>query len=171
MKFHISELNKGFHDKKSFDCGKSKLNEYLEKSAGQHARKEYSRTFVATNGVNSKNILGYYCTSASSIEFENIPENLSKGLPKEYPVPAMLIGQLAVDKQFQGQKLGKTLLMHALDKAIRVNSEMAIFIVIVDALDEQAKKFYLHYGFEPFKNKEYSLLLPMKTIIKSLGEN
>ncbi|MEO0968169.1 MAG: GNAT family N-acetyltransferase, partial [Cyanobacteria bacterium J06639_18] len=136
-------LNTSFHDRESFDCGKSQLNNYLKNKAGQDAKKQYSRTFVATTGVGSKNILGYYCTSASSIGFENIPENLSKRLPK-YPAPVMLIGRLAVDKQVQGQRLGETLLMHALNKAIRVNLEMAIFAIRVDALDEQAKKFYLH---------------------------
>ena len=73
---------------------------------------------------------------------------------------------MAVDKQMQGKKLGETLLMHALNKAVRVTSEMAIFAVRVDALDEEAKKFYLRYGFIPFKDKELSLLLPMKTIMK-----
>lgn len=138
--------------------------------AGQDAKKVYSKTFVATSGVENKEILGYYCTSASSIEFENIPQNLSKRLPK-YPAPSMLIGSLAVDKRMQGQRLGETLLMHALNKAVRVTSEMAIFAVRVDALDEEANKFYLRYGFIPFKDKDFSLLLPMKTIIESLGKN
>lgn len=136
--------------------------------AGQDAKKGYSKTFVATTGVESKDILGYYSTSASSIEFENIPQNLSKKLPK-YPAPSMLIGRLAVDKQVQGKKLGETLLIHALNRAVRATSEMAIFAVRVDALDEEAKQFYLRYGFVPFKDKEFSLLLPMKTIIKSLN--
>ena len=170
MKFHISLLDTSFHDRESFDCGKSQLNDYLKKIASQDAKKDYSKTFVATTEVESKNILGYYSTSASIIEFENIPQNLSRRLPK-YPAPCMLIGRLAVDKQMQGKKLGETLLMHALNKAVRVTSEMAIFAVRVDALDEEAKKFYLRYGFIPFKDKELSLLLPMKTIIKSLGVN
>ena len=138
--------------------------------AGQDTKKGYSKTFVATSGVGSKEILGYYCASASSIEFQNIPQNLSKKLPK-YPAPSMLIGRLAVDKGMQGKKLGETLLMHALNKAVRVTSEMAIFAVRVDALDEEAKKFYLRYGFIPFKDKEFSLLLPIKTIINSLEDN
>lgn len=168
MKFHISVLDTSFHDRESFDCGKSQLNDYLKKMAGQDAKKGYSKTFVATTGVESKDILGYYSTSASSIEFENIPQNLSKKLPK-YPAPSMLIGRLAVDKQVQGKKLGETLLIHALNRAVRATSEMAIFAVRVDALDEEAKQFYLRYGFVPFKDKEFSLLLPMKTIIKSLN--
>ncbi|MEM9922199.1 MAG: GNAT family N-acetyltransferase [Cyanobacteria bacterium P01_D01_bin.50] len=170
MKFHISLLDTSFHDRESFDCGKPQLNNYLKKIAGQDAKKGYSKTFAATTEVNKKKIVGYYCTSASSIELENIPENLSKRLPK-YPAPAMLIGRLAVDKGMQGQRLGETLLMHALNKAVRATSEIAIFAVRVDALDEEPKKFYLHYGFKAFKDKKFSLLLPMKTILTMFGEN
>ena len=170
MKFHISLLDTSFHDRESFDCGKSQLNDYLKKMAGQDAKKGYSKTFVATSEVENKKILGYYCTSASSIEFENIPQNLSKRLPK-YPAPSMLIGRLAVDKGIQGKRLGERLLMHALNKAVRASLEMAIFAVRVDALDEEAKKFYLRYGFISFKDKELSFLLPMKTIVTSLGKN
>ena len=166
MKFHISLLDTSFHDRESFDCGKSQLNDYLKKIAGQDAKKGYSKTFVVTSGVENKEIIGYYCTSASSIEFENIPQNFSKRLPK-YPAPSMLIGRLAVDKRMQGQRLGERLLMHALSRAVRVASEIAIFAVRVDALDEEAKKFYLHYEFVPLEGKEFSLLLPMKTIMKS----
>ena len=166
MKFHISLLDTSFHNRESFDCGKSQLNDYLKKRAGQDAKKGYSKTFVATSGVKNKEILGYYCTSASSIEFENIPQNFSKRLPK-YPAPCMLIGRLGVNKLMQGQKLGGTLLMDALSRAVRASSEIAIFAVRVDASDEEAKKFYLHYGFEPLKDKELSLLLPMKTIMMS----
>lgn len=171
MKWHISLLDDSFQ-KNSFDCGQPQLNNYLEKMAGQDARRGYSKTFVATVSTESKEVVGYYCTSASTIEFENIPTHIDipKRRPK-YPAPAMLIGRLAVDKRMQGQGLGTTLLMHALSRAVRANSEMAIFAVRVDAIDEQAKAFYLKYGFVPFQDKELSLLLPMATILKSRREN
>ena len=96
-----------------------------------------------------------------------IADSLKKGLPR-YPAPVMLIGQLAVDKSVQGQGLGQILLMHALKRAIRVSSEMAIFAVRVDALDEESKRFYLKYGFIPLQDAPFSLLLPLKTIINSV---
>jgi len=170
VKWHISPLDDSFQ-KDAFDCGKPQLNDYLKQIAGQDARRGYSKTFVATAGSESKEVVGYYCTSASTIEFENIPkhEDIPKRLPK-YPAPAMLIGRLAVDKRMQGEGLGAILLMHALSMAVRVSSEMAIFAVRVDALDEEAKRFYLHYGFVPLQDKELSLLLPMVTILKSRRE-
>ena len=160
----FSPLDKSF-DKSAFDCGKPELNNYLKKYAWQNQQKRYSITFIATV-ENSKEIAGYYCTSASSIEFANLPDTLNKKLPK-YPAPVMLIGQLAVDKKMQGKGLGKVLLMHALSRAVRISSEMGIFAVRVDAMDREAKDFYFKYGFIPLKDAEFSLILPIKTIIAS----
>jgi predicted N-acetyltransferase YhbS len=160
----FSVLDSSFN-KQDFDCGQPALNDYLKKYALQNMKKGYSMTFVVT-AAESKEVVGYYCTSASSIEFANLPESLKKGLPK-YPAPAMLIGQLAVDRKVQGQGLGATLLMHALSRAVRVSQEMAIFAVRVDALDLPSQEFYLKYGFVPFQDAELSLLLPIKTILAS----
>jgi len=160
----FAPLDKSFN-KSAFDCGKSQLNEYLKKYAWQNQKQRYSITFVVKI-ENSQKILGYYCTSASSIEFANIPDSLNRKLPK-YPAPVMLIGQLAIDKKMQGKGLGKLLLMHALSRAVRISSEMGIFAVRVDAMDQQAKDFYLKYGFIPLKDAEFSLILPIKTIIAS----
>jgi predicted N-acetyltransferase YhbS len=157
-------LDKSF-DKSSFDCGKPQLNNYLKKYAFQNQQKRYSITCVTTL-KNSKEIIGYYCTSASSIEFANIPDSLTKKLPK-YPAPVMLIGQLAVDRKMQGKGLGKVLLMHALSRAVRISSEIGIFAVRVDAMDREARDFYVKYGFISLKDAEFSLILPIETIIAS----
>lgn len=164
MQWVFNLLDKSF-DKSSFDCGKPQLNNYLKKYAWQNQQKRYSITFVATL-ENSKEIAGYYCTSASSIEFTNIPDSLTKKLPK-YPAPVMLIGQLAVDRKMQRKGLGKVLLMHALSRAVRISSEIGIFAVRVDAMDREAKDFYFKYGFISLKDAEFSLILPIETIIAS----
>ena len=164
VRWIFSPLDNSFN-RSTFDCGKPQLNEYLKKYAWQNQKRRYSITFVATV-ENSKEIAGYYCTSASSIEFDNIPDSLNKKLPK-YPAPVMLIGQLAIDKKMQGKGLGQLLLMHALSRAVCISSEIGIFAVRVDAMDQQAKDFYLKYGFIPLKDAEFSLILPIKTIISS----
>ncbi|MEM8719252.1 MAG: GNAT family N-acetyltransferase [Cyanobacteria bacterium P01_G01_bin.39] len=164
VKWVINLLDKSFN-RSTFDSRNLQLDNYLKKYAWQNQQKRYSMTFVATV-EDSKEIAGYYCTSASSIEFTNIPDSLKKKLPK-YPAPVMLIGQLAVDRKMQGQGLGKVLLMHGLSKAVRISGEMGLFAVIVDAIDESAKEFYLKYGFIALQDAESSLILPIKTIIAS----
>lgn len=161
MKWIFSTLESSFH-KKDFDCGKPELNEYLKKYATQDKKKGYAITFVAM-AEGSKEVAGYYSTSASTIEFNSIPDAISKRLPR-YPAPAMLIGRLAVDQKAQGQGLGEVLLMHALSRAVDISSELGIFAVRVDALDKEAKNFYLKYGFVSFQDNKLSLLLPIATI-------
>lgn len=153
------------YDRKTFDCGNSSLNDYLKRYALQNQKARYSVTYVASR-EGSKEIAGYYCSSASVIEFANIPEKQKRKLPR-YPAPVMLIGQLAVAKEMQGKGLGRILLMHGLSNAIKISEEMGIYAVRVDAIDEDAKKFYLKYGFVPLKDNDYSLILPLKTIIDS----
>jgi predicted N-acetyltransferase YhbS len=152
--------------KDAFDCGVPKLNDYLKQYAGQNDRKGIAKTFVAILKEDGNEVVGYYTISMSSITFDSLPEQLRKRLPR-YPVPAMLIGQLAVDTSMQGRGLGKRLLMDALSKAVRLADEVGIFAVRVDALDDESKQFYLKYGFIPLIDYEFSLLLPMATILKS----
>jgi predicted N-acetyltransferase YhbS len=152
--------------KNAFDCGVPKLNDYLKQYAGQNDRKGIAKTFVAILKEDGNEVVGYYTISMSSITFDSLPEQLRKRLPR-YPVPAMLIGQLAVDTSMQGRGLGKRLLMDALSKAVRLADEVGIFAVRVDALDDESKQFYLKYGFIPLIDYEFSLLLPMATILKS----
>ncbi|MBD2086889.1 GNAT family N-acetyltransferase [Trichocoleus sp. ST-U3] len=152
--------------KDAFDCGVPKLNDYLKQYAGQNDRKGIAKTFVAILKEDGNEVVGYYTISMSSITFDSLPEQLRKRLPR-YPVPAMLIGQLAVDTSMQGRGLGKRLLMDALSKGVRLADEVGIFAVRVDALDDESKQFYLKYGFVPLIDYEFSLFLPMATILKS----
>ena len=76
-----------------------------------------------------------------------MPEKLRKRLSR-YPVyPATLIGRLAVDRRYAGQGYGRDLMLDALTRALEGASAVASFGVVVDALDEEAQKFYEHYGF------------------------
>jgi GNAT superfamily N-acetyltransferase len=160
----FTALNSSFH-KQDFDCGQPSLNEYIQKYASQNMRKGYGITFVATE-PDCQIIAGYYTASATSIEFANVPTNLVKGLPR-YPAPAMLIGQLAVDKTYQNRGLGKLLLMHALSRAVRLSGELGLFAVRVDAIDRSARSFYQRYGFVPLIDRDSALLLPITTIAAS----
>ncbi|BAY12482.1 GNAT family N-acetyltransferase [Calothrix sp. NIES-2098] len=149
----------------TFDCGYVILNDYLKKYARQNHNKGIAKTFVAIPASGSLKIDGYYTVSASVIEYESLPESYQRGMPA-YPIPAMLIGRLAVDKSMKGQGLGSELLADALYRAVRAAQEIGIFAVRVDAIDLQAKDFYLKYEFIPFQDNELSLFLPMATIMR-----
>lgn len=149
------------HNRQDFNSSRSSLNEYLKKHARQNDVKNIAKTYIAANAENK--ILGYYSLSTSSIEFEELPEGFAKQLP-HYPVPAALIARLAVDSRVEGQGLGPRLLIEALQQILSVSNEMAIKVVLVDAIDEEAKGFYLHFGFIELPGHDLKLFLPIETI-------
>lgn len=157
----IEPLSK-HHDRASFDCGEESLNTYLRRHARQNDERGLSRTFVAVEDEGGCAILGYYTLSNGSVSFEHLP---AERLPR-YPVPTVLVARLAVDKSQQGRGLGKVLLLDALRRSERVSQEVGIFAVEVVALHEDARRFYLKYGFQPLEDDRLHLYLTLKAIRK-----
>lgn len=85
-----------------------------------------------------------------------------KKLPRN--VSAVLLARLAVDKNNKGQGLGEYLLMHALDAVVTASETVGVQCVIVDAIDEDAARFYAKYGFAPLTDQPLRLFLPVATI-------
>jgi predicted GNAT family N-acyltransferase len=152
-------------NKDQFDCGLPELNEYLKKYASQNHRKGIATTFVAILSRNNPTVFGYYSVSMSEIQQKSLPTDYQRGLSR-YPIPVMRVGKLAVDRSRQGKKLGEELLMECFRKAIRLSSEVGIFAISVDAINQQAKDFYLKYGFISLIDNPLSLFIPISTIKK-----
>ena len=155
------------HQRKLFDCGYPELNQYLSRYARQNHLKGVNKAFVATKTATPLKIDGYYTISSSTIAFASFPKSYQQGIPN-YPIPAALIGRLAVDVSCQGQGLGSELLVDALTRIVKVSQEIGVYAVRVDAIDEKAQQFYLKYEFIPFTDSPLSLFLPLKTIEKEL---
>ena len=148
------------HDRAGFDCGVAGLNDYLKRYARQNAAKDLGVTYVAVDAPGAASIKGYYTLGGSAISRAVLPQ---PGLPN-YPVPAALLGRLAVDQAQQGQGLGRLLLLDTLRRAQRMSETMGVFAVEVVALDEAARSFYVKYGFMPLQDDPLHLYLSMKTI-------
>jgi predicted GNAT family N-acyltransferase len=112
-------------------------------------------------------IAGYYTLSAATIVVADLPPDTVKKLnwPRYPELPATLIGRLASDLTFRGKGIGKLLLLDAL-KRVWSHSEIASLAVIVDAKDDNARQFYMQYGFLPFPDRHNRLFLPIKTVEK-----
>ena len=156
------------HQREGFDCGYPILNDYLKKYARQNHKKGIAKTFVAISEERGQKIQGYYTLSASVIEFDSLPQTYQKRLPT-YPIPALLIGKLAVDKSVQRQGLGSELLVNALLRAFKTAQDIGLFAVRVDAIDDHAKAFYLKHEFIPFQDAPLSLFLPISTLSQSFN--
>lgn len=151
----------GSVNKEPFDCGNPPLNEYLKKYARQNHESGLGKTYVAVD--EGQNVLGFYTISTAQVKSEFLPQKLTKRLPK-YPIPAVRIGRLAVDKSMHGCGLGKELLMHAVTIILDISEKVGIFLVVVDAKDDAAVAFYQKYGFvqSPENPKTLFLLLDPK---------
>ena len=151
------------HDHSGFTCGISALDDYFQNQAGQDARRSVTRVYVAVDDITGA-IVGLYTLSATSIAWLDIPEHLARKLPR-YPIPAALIGRLAVDRRFHKRNFGKYLLFNALDRIVALAQQIALFAVVVDAKDNAAAGFYVRYGFQPLSNRGLRLLLPLATYV------
>jgi ribosomal protein S18 acetylase RimI-like enzyme len=151
------------HDRSQFDCGSPALNEYLKQRAGQHAKQEITRTYVALE-EGSNQVIGYYSLCAGAISFSLIPSNLP-----HHPIPMILLARLAIDRTAQGQGLGKLLLLDALTVTRLIADRIGVYALSVDALNQQAFAFYQQFGFKSLLDDQLHLYLPVKTLRKLIN--
>lgn len=155
--FHIEVLTPQ-HNRKEFCCGEDALDRYFAERVTQDIRRRVTACYVALE-TETGCIAGYYTLSASDIPLSDIPEEMGKRLPR-YPAPPVArLGRLAIDKAFQGRRIGGGLLWDALMRSAR--SEIAVFALVVDAKNDQAESFYRHHGFVSFGLVPRQLILPL----------
>lgn len=147
------------HSRGGFSCGIAALDIYLIRQATQDMRRRVSACYIATE-ISSGKIAGYYTLAAGSVPLTDLPDAVTRKLPRYASVPVARLGRLAVDQVFHGKKLGGALLADAADRAAR--SEVAIFALIVDAKDDTAAAFYRHHGFEQIGGKHRQLFVPLE---------
>jgi ribosomal protein S18 acetylase RimI-like enzyme len=159
----IEELLTRDHDRKSFNCGTSEINEFLRRYARQNAAMGVAQTFVLVAPHQPRTILGYYSLSSAQIDFERISEDHRRRLPK-YPVPAARMGRLGVDHRHHGQGIGSRLLGLAIRRCQAIRKEIGLVVLVVDAKDQTAASFYQHHGFTPVEDDPLTLYLPLELL-------
>jgi GNAT superfamily N-acetyltransferase len=149
----------GDHDRQGFDCGRAELNDWLWQMARQHQAKGLSKTFVAVLDEQPTRICGYYALTLTEVDTSDLPEGSRKKLPRM--IPGVRLGRLAVDVQYQGKRLGELLLMDAVRRVQSIQEHAGVVGLFVDAIDEQAARFYTHFGFEAFADEPLKLFFPV----------
>lgn len=150
------------HDRSAFDCGEPALDEFLRRFARQNDEKNLSRTYVATR-PGSAVVAGYYSIRTGSVAFDLLTDAEKRGLPR-YPIPVLHLARLAVDRSSRGLGLGETLLMHALDNAVRVAEHVGLRAVEVVAKNDAARAFYARYGFHSLHDDVHHMYLSLAAI-------
>ena len=149
---------------KKFNCDIDALNEFLSRYALKNDQLGIGKTFVALD--NQEKIAGYFTLATAQIVYQEIPDEYRGKLPK-YPIPALRIARLAVNKELQGKGIGRWLLAQAFIKIVQVADITGIYFIIVDA-KETSKAFYEHYGFHKFNDEELTYFILVDTVRKAI---
>ena len=163
MKRHIEKLQP-HHTVDTFDCGREALNLFLRKHALQNQRTGGSQTYV---GTADDSVIGYYALAVGSVEQDQAPERIKKGLAK-HSIPLMLLARLAVDLRWQKQGVGAALLKDATLRTLQAADIAGIRALVVHAQDEEAKTFYEHFDFLPSSSDPLHLFILLKDLRKLL---
>jgi GNAT superfamily N-acetyltransferase len=142
------------------------LNHWLKNRALKNQASGASRCFVVCAG---KAVIGYYCLSAGAISRETAPKTLQRNMPD--PLPVLLLGRLAIDRRHHNRGIGSALLRDAMLRAVNVGGNAGVFAVLVHALSEQAKLFYLSRGFVESPIQPMTLLMTLATVRSVLIAN
>jgi predicted GNAT family N-acyltransferase len=152
------------HDRKGFDCGVEALNSFLQTQARKEMDRRSAVTYVLVETARPNEIIGYYSLSSATVLLDSVPADMAKQLGRQPSVPTTLMGRLAVSNRHQGHGLGGRLLWDALNRSEEASREIGSVAVIVDAKDENAARFYEHYGFRRFEDPPLRLYITMATI-------
>lgn len=163
--YGIIEKLKREHLLDNFDCGKEDLNRFLRRQAWNSQQAHGAQTYVLAKELE---VSGYYSLAAGSVTHAEATERVKKGLAR-HPIPVILLARLAVDVPLQGKGVGPALLKDALLRAASAADTVGARALLVHAKDDNAKRFYEHFDFEPSPSDPYHLLLIMKDLLRIVG--
>ena len=130
------------HRLESFRCGEPTLDSWLKQRARRNQQEGASRCFVVCTG---EDVVGYYALAAGAVSHDQAPGNVRRNMPD--PIPVIVLGRLAVHVDWTGQGIGAGLLKDAVLRALRLAQDMGIRALLCHAINEEAKRFYVHHGF------------------------
>ncbi len=139
-------LDPGRHNRALFDSGEPVLDEWLRRYAGQNRRRDTAATWVILDGDDI--VVAYASIAMTGIDRSLAPSTVAKHTPD--PIPALLLGRLAVDRRCHGQGVGTALVAHVLASAVELNTKAACRAVVVSALHADARRWWERLGFHPF---------------------
>jgi GNAT superfamily N-acetyltransferase len=146
------------HDISGFGCGVPSLDEWLRKQALKNEVSGASRTFVVSGNMT---VVGFYALATGSVSRREAPGRISRKMPD--PIPVVVLGRLAVDLNWQGRGIGPCLLKDAVTRALSVSQEVGVRALLVHALNENTKSFYVQFGFLESSIDPMTLMLGLST--------
>ena len=154
------------HGLDDFDCGQPSLNAWLKKRAIKANRLGGSaRTYVVCDTQN--NVVAYYALATGAVNRDETPGKVARNMPD--PVPVVLLSRLAVDRRYKGQGIGSGLVKDAFLRVLQAADAIGIRAVLVHAVNESARSFYLKQGFYEAPHNDMTLMLTLTEIARELA--
>ena len=156
------------HERDGFTCEKLPLDGYLRNDSLRDMVCDASRVYVATL-PGERVVAGFYALAATSVRLSGVPADVAGHLSSYRSVPATLLAQLAVDRWHKKRRLGERLLADAVTRAVRSSREVASALIVVDAIDDDARRFYERYQFCALTDAHSRLIRRLADIASALG--
>lgn len=150
------------HDLSEFESGEPSLDDWLRRRALQNEESGASRSYVVCSG---ERVVGYYALAVGAVTHAEAPSRVRRNMPD--PVPVMIIGRLAVHKEFQGRKIGPALLRDAILRTLKAAEIAGIRAILVHAISERARQFYAKCGFVPSPIEPMTLMITVAEAVKA----
>lgn len=144
----------------AFDSGDPVLDLWLQRTALKNERNGASRTFVVCD---ENRVIGYYALATGAVEQGDVPGKVRRNMPD--PIPVIVLGRLAVDREYQGKGIGRGMLKDAVLRVIGVAEQVGVKAVLVHAISEEAKRFYLRAGFDESPTNDMTLMITIKDAV------
>lgn len=154
------------HDLSSFLSNSTALDDWLRRRARANQKTGASRTFVVCD---DDNVVGYYALASGGVNVSAATGRFRRNMPD--PIPVALLGRLAIDQRWQGQGLGRALFRDAALRLSNAAKVLGIRGVLVHAISEEAKAFYLALGFDPSPLDPMTLMITLADIDAALGDD
>jgi GNAT superfamily N-acetyltransferase len=145
-----------------FDCGQDDLNRFLKRFALANQAANAAQTYVTSR---ASRVVGYYSLAVGSVQREDSPSRTLKGMAR-HPLPVMILARLAVDRSDQGSGIGTALLKDALLRTAQAAEIAGIRALVVHAKDDNARRWYEQFDFEPSPTDPLHLFLLLKDLKK-----
>ena len=164
MPYRTPEPLRDDHRLEGFQSEEPALDEWLKRYARPAQASGSSRVYVTTTDQEPDTVIGYFALAAASVAPEDVTPRALKGEPRDRAVPAILLARLARDLEHRGRGLGPSLLQDALLRCSEAADIIGARVLLVHAMHQKAKDFYMQYGFEVSPTDPLHLLLLMKDV-------
>lgn len=143
------------------------MNDFLQRYARQNHASGAAKIFLAIDTTDNKTILGFYSLAPGALAYADTPETVRRGLAR-HDVPGFRLTRIATDLRWQGQGLGGQLLSAAARRCLRAAAEVGGVLLIIDAKNDRAARWYTDYGAVPLGNKPLTLVMSLATFAANL---